>query len=109
MLTRLPCSYLGAEVELTRERGRHIQEQHPDLIPEYRDRIARTLADPDEVRRSRRMGGTRLFSRWYDDIRGGKHVVVVVVSDAGPTGRHWIVTAYIARKTTEGEVEWRRS
>jgi hypothetical protein len=35
--------------------------------------------------------------------------VVVVVSDSTPSDRHWIVTAYLARKLAEGEVEWQRS
>ena len=61
---------------------------------------------PDTVRRSARFANARLFTRWYDDGRGGKHVVVVVVSDVGLPRRHWIVTAYIARKLAEGDIEW---
>ena len=108
-MARFPCPYLGGEVELTDERERHIAETHPDLLPEHRDRIVGTLADPDRVRRSARFATARLFERWYDDLRGGKHVVVVAVTENGPTGRHWIVTAYLARKLAEGEVEWKRS
>jgi len=51
----------------------------------------------------------RLFSRWFDAVRGGKHVVVVVVLDDRPHGRNWIVTAYISRRLAEGEVEWKRN
>jgi hypothetical protein len=36
-------------------------------------------------------------------------VVVVVVTDTTPSTRHWIVTAYLARKLAEGEGEWQRS
>ncbi len=32
--------------------------------------------------------------------------MVVVVSELGQSERHWIITAYIARKLAEGEVEW---
>ena len=46
-------------------------------------------------------------SRWFDNIKGGKHVVVVVVSEH--SGRHWVVTAYLARRLAEGVVEWKRS
>lgn len=42
-------------------------------------RIAETLSNPDQVRRSARFAGAKLFSRWYNDLWGGKHVVVVVV------------------------------
>ena len=108
-MTRYSCTYLNGEVELTEERERHIAERHPDLLPEHRERIAETLAEPDQVRRSVRFGSARLFSRWYTDLRQGKHVVVVVVSELDPRERHWIITAYIARRLAEGEVEWKRS
>jgi hypothetical protein len=108
-MTEFPCPYLEAEVELTAEREVHISERHPDLLPEHRQRIAEVLADPEEVRRSARFGNARLFSRWYTDIKNGKHVVVVVVSDLAVQKRHWIVTAYLTRKLIEGETEWSRS
>ena len=107
-MSRFACPYLKGEVELTEQRERHIAERHPDLLPEHRERIAATLADPEEVRKSVRFGSARLFSRWYSDLRKGKHVVVVVVSELDPSERHWIITAYIARKLAEGEVEWRQ-
>ncbi len=107
-MTRFRCPYLHSEVELGKERERHIAERHPDLLPENRDRIAPTLAEPDQVRLSKRFGSARLFSRWYSDLAGGKHIVVVVVS-AADDGRHWIITAYIARGLAAGEVEWARN
>jgi hypothetical protein len=107
-MSHYPCPYLKGEVELTEERERHIAERHPDLLPEHRERIAETLAEPDQVRRSARFGSARLFSRWYTDVRQGKHVVVVVVSELGPSERHWIITAYMARRLAEGEIEWQR-
>ena len=103
------CPLLGGEVELTEERERHIAERHPELLPEHRGLIAETLADPDQMRLSGRMSGARMFSRWYNDLRGGKYVVVVVVSEAARGVRHWIITAYVARKLVGGEVEWHRS
>ena len=104
-----PCPYLGSAVELSDERERHIQDHHPDLLPAYPDRIGTTLADPDQIRRSKRFGNARLFSKWYDHIVSGKHVVVVVVSEAPPRERNWIVTAYITSKIPEGDSEWERS
>ena len=102
------CPYLNGHVELTDERERHIAEAHPDLLPGLGERLAQTLADPDRIRRSVRSSRTRLFSRRVIDVRGGKHVVVVVVSDAAPGGRHWIITAYVARRLAEGRTEWNR-
>jgi hypothetical protein len=68
----------------------------------------RPVARPDQIRSSRRFVSARLFSRWYPDLRGGKHVVGVIVTDPG-SNRHWIITAYIARRLAEGEVEWPRN
>ncbi len=96
-------------MELTAEREGHIRERNPDLLPDHRERIGETLADPDVIRRSVRMTTARLFSKWYNDLRNGRHVVVVVVSEGGTTARYWIVTAYSARRLGEGEVEWQRS
>ncbi|HEX6384103.1 MAG TPA: hypothetical protein VF177_05485 [Anaerolineae bacterium] len=109
-MTLFDCPYLGQVVELSEERERHIAERHPDLLPEHRDRIAETLAQPDQVRRSTRFHEARLFTRWFDTVRQGKYIVVVVVTDSGPSIRHWIVTAYIARKlSSEGAIEWQQS
>ena len=45
-MTRFPCPYFKAEVELTDERECHIGERHPDLLPQHRQRVAEVLADP---------------------------------------------------------------
>jgi len=66
------------------------------------------LSEPDEVRRSKRVSNARLFSRWFGDIMGGKHVVVVVISEAHAI-RHWVITAYLVRKFGQGDVEWKRN
>lgn len=108
-MTRYRCPYLRGEVELTMERENHIAEQHPDLLPAHRELIAETLADPDQVRGSARAANARLFARWFEGVRGGKYVVVVVVGGPAPRRRYWIVTAYIARRLAEGELEWTRN
>ena len=109
MVTRFPCPYLQTEVELTEERERHIAERHPDLLLEHRMCIADTLADPDQVRRSTHLRNARLFTRWFDTVRGGKYVVVVAVTDVAASRRHWVITAYMARQLTEGDIEWAKS
>ena len=109
MIRRFPCPYLNAEVELTEERERHITEQHPDLLPEHRPRLAQTLDTPDQVRTSARFGSAKLLSRWYTDVRQGKYVVIVVVSARIPQERHWIITAYLASKLAQGGMEWQRT
>lgn len=104
-----PCPYLNGEVELTDEREAHIAQTHPDLLPEYLLQMKQTLADPDQVRRSARMSAARLFYRWFDGVRQGKYVVVVVVSETAPDERNWIITAYITRRLPDGEIEWQKN
>ena len=106
-IQRFFCPYFGEDVELTSERRNHIVRQHPEMGTDFDQIIKSALSDPDQVRRSRRMGNARLFSRWFADVRGGKHAVIVVVSDVD-AGRSWIITAYLARRLAEGEVEWSR-
>ena len=109
-MTFFPCPYLDNDVELTDERKHHITLRHPDLLPIYQQCIPDTLFLPDEVRRSSRIRNARLFSRWFEWLRGGKYVVVVVISDQVPMERHWIITAYMARKLVRGgDVEWKRT
>jgi len=103
------CPFLSDNVELTDERERHIAETHPDLLPVQRDCIDEVLSDPDLVRRSARATNARLFSRRFGGAHGGKHVVVVVVSDPGSPSRHWVVTAYAARHAQEKDVLWKRN
>ena len=106
-VNKFACPYLHSEVELGAERELHIAHRHPDLLPMHRNRIADTLAQPDEVRLSSRMANTRMFSRYFDDVVNGKHIVVVVVSEVA-ADRHWIATAYIARRLSGGVIEWKR-
>ena len=104
------CPYLKGEVELSAERAAHIARTHPDLLPEYLAQIGQALADPDQIQRSIRMSSARMFCRWFEDVRQGKYVVVVVVvvSESTPRERHWIITAYITRRLAQGEMEWHR-
>jgi hypothetical protein len=108
-LKKFSCPYLKGEVELADDRERHIAERHPDLLPTHLVKVEQTLAEPDQIRRSGRFASARLFSRWFDDLLGGKHVIVVVLCSAVSPGRNWIITSYIARSIAVGDVEWERS
>ncbi len=105
----IKCPYLDSEVEFNDEREKHITDQHPDILPQYRDKIIETVKTPDEVRNSNRFARAKLFSKWYDDVKNGKYVVVVIVSEEPPKNRHWIITSYISRKLMGGKFEWKRS
>jgi hypothetical protein len=70
-IQRFFCPYLGEDVELTLERRNHIVRQHPEMGKDFDQIIKSALNDPDQVRRSRRMGNARLFSRWLLMCAGG--------------------------------------
>lgn len=99
------CPFLNGAVELTQERKQHIVARHPGTLPEYQDQLAETLETPDQVRRSSRSQDTLLFTKWFETLRLGRYLVVVVVQD-DDAKRNWIVTAYTARRLSGGEVVW---
>ena len=96
-----PCPYLSDNVELTDEREGHIIHSHPGTLPDYEAQLAETLLSPDQVRRSTRDETGLLFSKWFDTIRTGRHLVVATVYSGAPP-RHWIITAYTSRRLTGG-------
>ena len=109
----IDCPFLQVEVELSQERLQHIISSHPELGADVAQRISLTLQDPDEIRVDSRFPDSRLFSRWFDDLLRGKILVVAVVTDdpksmSGTSRRHWIVTAYPARRITRGGIVWAR-
>jgi len=108
-MKQFPCPYLEGDVELTDEREQHISATHPDLLPEYLPQLIKTLADPDQVRRSTRMDNALLIARRFETIKEGKYVVVVVVTEHSLTNRNWIITAYLARKLTGGTLKWQKT
>ncbi|WP_219898687.1 hypothetical protein [Phormidesmis priestleyi] len=60
------------------------------------------------VRSSDRDPNALLFSKWFESIRTGRYLVVVVVNQTDPE-RHWIITTYTARKITGGQVLWQKN
>lgn len=101
------CSYLGIDVELTDEREQHIIETHPGTLPEYLEQLAQTLAEPDEIRQSERDASALMFSKWFDTIRTGRYLVVVIVNQMEPV-RYWVITVYTSRKLSGGTTLWKK-
>ena len=106
-MTAFPCPILGGNVELTHEREGHIESEHPDLLPDFRERLVDAVSAPDRVFLSSRDPGALLFARRFAEL-GGKYIVAVVHRD--PEGhRAWIVTAYITRRLPGELKEWHRN
>ena len=102
------CPYLHTTVELSEERLQYIIETHPGTLPEYLNELEETLATPDLIRGSDRDSSALLFSKWFQTLRTGRYLVVMVVHQMEPP-RNWIVTTYTARKITGGQTLWRSS
>jgi hypothetical protein len=81
---------------------RILQHSILDLLPEFLAEIEQTLLQPDEVRKGERIESETRFYRWFEQVKGGKYVAVVVVSETAPETRHWIVTSYITRRLPVG-------
>jgi hypothetical protein len=97
-----PCPYLNQLVELTEERYQHILIAHPGTLPDYLTQLEATLENPDLIRRSDRDPDALLLSKWFEDIRSGRYLVVVVIAQTEPE-RAWIVTTDTARKIKGGQ------
>ena len=52
---------------------------------------------------------TRFYSLNAKDALGGKNIVIVVMTGADSNDRHWIITAYLARKLAGGETIWNKN
>jgi hypothetical protein len=102
------CPYLNQQIELTEERYEHIVITHPGTLPDYLIQLGETLDNPDLIRRSDRDPEALLFSKWFETIRGGRYLVVVMIHQA-ELERSWIVTTYTARKITGGTVLWTKT
>jgi hypothetical protein len=66
-------------------------------LPDYLEQLAETLAKPEQVYPSKYDSQALLFYKWFDTIRTGRYLIVITVSDI-ESNRHWIITAYTARK-----------
>ena len=103
------CPYLDGVVELTDERITHIGNKHSEILSNVQAYVGNTLENPDEVRLSVKDPDVRLFVRWLPQLRNSKYAIIVVRTTEAVETRHWIVTAYIARRRTGGKVEWQRA
>jgi hypothetical protein len=104
-LERIVSDALGHAVELTDERESHIQSQHSDLLPGFRTLLLDTIAQPEAVYVSARDQEALLLTRWFDHLLGGKHIVAIVARDVAQS-RHWVVTAFLARRLPKGLTRW---
>lgn len=85
---------------MTDERVLHIGLKDRDILGNVQGYIGGTLENPDEVLLSVKDSDVRLFVRWFPQLQNGKFAIIVVRTTEALEPRHWIMTAYIARRRT---------
>lgn len=90
-------------IELTDERWSHIIREHPE-VESHKERIQEVLSSPDYVKRSKRDAEVLLYYKYYDDIFGGKYLLVSVKKGL----RSFILTCYITDIIKRGETLWEK-
>lgn len=94
----------GNEIVLTTERRECIITKHPEIKP-YKDKIKMVLQEPDLVKKSKRDEKVFLYYKYFEEILGGKYLLVVVKINKS----NFIITAYITDRIKEGEIIWRKN
>jgi hypothetical protein len=108
----IECPFLGGMVELNDERRQHIENVHPREAQAVLAEIESVVRDPDVVFETPRQGEHALVRALRDQPTHA--VVAIVVTEAVRSSdrmqeRHWVVTAYIARRLPRWRVQWRRT
>lgn len=96
------CARLGLQIELTAERRRHIERSHAAEAAAILQALPGTVEDPEVVLESGDEPGVYLLARSIEMPTGAKHIVAIIVSDAG-LSRRWIVTAFVTRRLGRGD------
>jgi hypothetical protein len=93
-------------IRLTDERRHHLESDHPEMAGQI-SRIAETLADPDQIVRSRTDATVELFYKWYASTPVTAKFLCVVVK-ALPYDP-FMITAYHTDAVKRGEVLWQKT
>lgn len=94
-------SALGKKIRTTKEHWKLVSEVKHPIIKDYEKEVKETIANPDEVRQSKKDTTVYLYYKKYQ-----KYFVCVLVRHLNSEG--FIITAYLADKIKKGEIVWRR-
>lgn len=92
----------GEEVHLNREKFIHIKQKHPE-VKSFIEKIPEVLKLPDLVKLSKKDAEVHLYYKFYNEIFGGKHLLVVTNSK-----RKTILTVFVTDKIKVGETIWQK-
>ncbi len=107
------CPFFNGHVEVTEEREEHIRSSHLEAALALLEALDETVRSPDLVLRRSEAESEWAFVRALGSEAITNYALVIVVRDRvgseSGTVRHWVVTAYIARRLPRWRVEWQRS
>ena len=92
-------------IDLTGERQRHIENDHPEMAGQI-EKIKQTLLEPEQIVRSRIDPEVELFYRYYDNTPVSEKYLCVVLKTL--IDRRFIITAYFTDTVKEGDVLWEK-
>jgi hypothetical protein len=95
----------GRAIRLTDERWAHVLEQHGELQTQ-RDRIAETLADPDQVMATKADEKVHIYHRFYEQTPVTRKYLLVVVKIL--EGDAYVLTAHFRNQLRKGTIVWQR-
>jgi phage-Barnase-EndoU-ColicinE5/D-RelE like nuclease2 len=93
-------------IRVTDERLHHLETDHPEMAGQIA-RIAETLADPDQIVRSRTDTTVELFYKWYAATPVTAKFLCVVVKTLSDDP--FMITAYHTDVVKRGEVLWEKT
>jgi hypothetical protein len=93
-------------IRLTEERSLHLEAEHPEMTGQA-PRIAKTLASPDAIVRSRTDVTVELFYKHYQSTPVTTKFLCTVVKTLPED--NFIITAYYTDTVKRGDVLWEKT
>lgn len=90
----------GRQIRLTEERWQHMIERHPE-IKNHLSKIQTTIQNPDVIIANHYNRNERYYHKYFKSL---KNYLIVIIEYR----KHFIITAFIARKIKKGEILWKR-
>jgi len=101
LLFEINCFYFDKHIRISKEYWQKIIDiKHPSMKDKFAE-IQKTIAEPDEIRKSKTAEDIFLYYRFFED----KYICAVLKF---LNGDGFIVTAYHTSKIKEGDAIWKK-
>lgn len=96
-------SFLNAPVCISEQTIIHIQTNHPNTYPKYRQEIIETVESPNRILKSKDQCSI-LFEKWFDSVSSGHYYIVATIKQNSVSYR--MKTAFPSDKPAKGTLLW---